>query len=109
MARLPKVYKVVMSKSGRFGGETRTYEQVGTLPELVQAYSYTLEVGQSWQHEKGNKKINRNPKSIKTLVSNLYNAKNNAAADGYSGCYFEQVEMTKEETEAYWAEKAEVA
>jgi len=104
MARLPKVFKVQESKSGRFGRETRTYEQVGTLVHLVKSYSYSLEVGQSWEHEKGNKKINRNPKSIKTLVSNLYNAKNNAAADGYSGSYFEQVEVTAEELATYWEE-----
>jgi len=104
MARLPKVFKVQESKSGRFGGETRTYNQVGTLERLVKAYSYSLEVGQSWEHEKGNKKINRNPKSIKTLVSNLYNAKNNAAANGYSGSRFEQVELSKDEVAEYWEE-----
>jgi len=97
MARAKKIYKIEKSKSGRFGGETRYYYQVGTLEELVKAYSYSLEVGQSWQHEKGNKKINRNPKSIKTLVSNLYNAANNAAADGYSGEYFKEVEVTAED------------
>jgi hypothetical protein len=105
MARKPKIYKVVERKSGRFGGNTREYKQIGTLPELVQAYGYSLEVGQSWEYEKGNKKINRNPKSIKSLLTNLYNAKNNAAADGYSGSYFEEGVLTEEEIAAYWEEK----
>ncbi len=102
--RKAKLYKVQMSKSGRFGGETRTYNQIGTIVDLVKAYGYTLEVGQSWEHEKGNRKINRAPKGIKSLVSNLYNAKNNAAADGYSGCYFEEVPVTQEEKDTYWTE-----
>ncbi len=101
MAKLPKVYKVVMSKSGR-GGDTRTYDQVGTLPELIKAYSYTLEVGASWAHEKGNFKINENPKSVKTLVKNLYNAKNNAAADGWSGCSFSEEPLTEADKVDYF-------
>ena len=108
MARAKKIYKIKMSKSTRFGGETRTYNQVGTLDELVKAYSYSLEVGESWQHEQGNKKINRNPKSIKTLVSNLYNAANNAAADGYSGQYYSEVEVTAEDR-TQWESEQEVA
>ena len=101
-----KLFKVQMSKSGRFGGDTKTYNSsVGTISDLVKAYGYSLEVGQSWQHEKGNKKINRQPKSIKSLLTNLYNAKNNAAADGYSGCSFDEVQVTNEEKDAYWAEQ----
>jgi hypothetical protein len=91
MARAPKQYKVIKTKFGR--GETRTYEQTGTLEELIEAYGYTLECGQSYQHEKGNKKINCNPKSIKTLVTNLYNASNNAAANGYSGLSYSYEEI----------------
>ena len=89
MAKSPKIFKVQESKSGRFG-ETRTYTQVGTIAELVQAYSYTLECGQSWESETGNKKINIAPKGIKSLVKNLYNAKNNSAANGYSGSYLKK-------------------
>jgi hypothetical protein len=61
----------------------------GTLQELVDAYSYTLECGASWQHEKGNSKINRNPGTIKSLISNLNKAVNNTARDGYAGVTFE--------------------
>jgi len=55
-----------------------------TLTELIQYHAYTLEVGASWQHEKGNKKININPKTINSLIQNLNNATNNAAQNGFS-------------------------
>jgi hypothetical protein len=64
-------------------------EIVGTVEDLVNNYfGYTLEVGQSWEREKGNKKINLNPKSGKSLVTNLNNAVTNSAANGYSSTYF---------------------
>jgi hypothetical protein len=64
-------------------------EIVGTVEYLVNNYfGYTLEVGQSWEHEKGNRKINRNPKSGKSLVDNLNKAVTNSAANGYSSTYF---------------------
>ena len=64
-------------------------EIVGTIDYLVNNYfKYTLEVGQSWEHEKGNRKININPKSGKSLVDNLNKAVTNSAANGYSGTYF---------------------
>ena len=64
-------------------------EIIGTVEYLVNNYfGYTLEVGQSWEHEKGNKKINRNPKSGKSLVDNLNKAVTNSAANGYSSTYF---------------------
>ena len=105
-----KLFKIKESKTAGFIGNTRTYESsVGTITDLNEYYGYTLEVGQSWQHEKGNKKINRAPKGIKSLISNLYNAKNNAAADGYSGSYFEEIAVTKEEKTLYWTEKQETS
>ncbi len=64
-------------------------ETTGTLPELVKSYSYTLECGASYSHEKGNAKINRNPKTIKSLISNLNNAVNNSAANGYAGVSYD--------------------
>jgi len=102
MAKAKKIFKVVETKRSTFGNsEPRVYSQVGTLDELIQAYSYSLEVGQSWEHEQGNKKINRNPRGIKTLVTNLYNAANNAAANGYSGRTFEEATPTQEDLEKY--------
>lgn len=87
MAKTAKRYKIIETKSRMFGNDS-TYTHEGTLEELVRCFSYTLEVGQSWQHEKGNHKINCNPKSIETLVKNLGWAKDNAAANGYSGYSF---------------------
>lgn len=77
---MTKMYTVTRVSSHK---GTRT--QVGTLDELVKCYSYTLEKGASWQHEKGNKKINRAPKTIASLITNLNNAVNNAAGNGYAG------------------------
>jgi hypothetical protein len=62
-----------------------------TVAEAVEYYGYTLEVGASWSHEKGNKKINRNPTTIKSLLTNLNNASNNAARNG-CGNYYTAVE-----------------
>jgi len=77
---MAKKYRVTVSRPQR-----KDMQHEGTLEELIQCFSHTLAVGVSWEHEKGNKKINRNPKSIKALVTALYNAKNNAANNGYSG------------------------
>lgn len=95
-----KVFKIEKSKSGR-----AYTPSIGTLDELIQDFEYTLEVGQSWEHEKGNKKINRKPKGIKSLVTNLYNAKNNAAANGWSGFSYSEGVLTQKELETYLAEK----
>jgi len=56
-----------------------------TIEEAIDYFGYTLQCGQSWQHEPGNKKINRNPKTIKSLISNLNNAVDNSAMNGYGG------------------------
>lgn len=67
-------------------------EVKGTLDYLVNNYfSYTLECGKSYERERGNKKINCNPKSAKSLVTNLNNAVNNSAANGYSQKSYELV------------------
>jgi hypothetical protein len=58
-----------------------------TVAEAVDYYGYTLEVGASWSHEKGNKKINRNPKTISSLITNLNNASDNAARNGCGDYY----------------------
>lgn len=84
----PKTFHI--NKVNRRNDSKTTF--TGTLPELIRVFSYTLECGASWQHEKGNKKINREPKGIKSLVSNLNNAVNNSAANGFSNYYYELVE-----------------
>lgn len=80
-----KIYTVISTRVRT--NSSITFE--GTVPELIEKFAYTLECGASYSHEKGNKKINRNPKSIKSLVSNLNNAVNNSAANGYAGIYYE--------------------
>ena len=79
--RKAKTYTIVKTKYGMSG--TRTYEQTGTVEELKKAYSYTLEVGQSYASEKGNKKVNTNPKGIKTLIKALNTAANNTGNGEY--------------------------
>ena len=64
--------------------KNKSSEMTGTLEKLIADTAYTLETGASYQNEKGNKKINRNPKNIKALVTALNNAVNNSAANGYS-------------------------
>lgn len=76
------VYTIDCERKGR------VHSQTGTLAELIQSYSYTLEVGKSYERERGNAKINLNPKTIDQLVRNLNNAKNNSAANGYSGVHY---------------------
>jgi hypothetical protein len=91
MSKQAKVFTIKVER-GSFYRNSSSDLVTGTLEELIKYFSYTLEVGASWQYERGNKKINRNPKTIASLVSNLYNAKNNAAANGYSGYSFSVVE-----------------
>lgn len=79
-------YRIIKTRRGR---NPSSFE--GTLVELTKYFSYTLEKGASWQNEKGNRKIDRKPKSIKSLVINLYHAANNATGDGDSGVDYEYV------------------
>ena len=81
-------YKVIISRDR---GKDRTTE--GTIAELIDYFGYTLEKGKSWESEKGNKKINMNPKNIKALITNLNNSENNAAANGYSGTSYDFEEI----------------
>lgn len=83
---MAKVYTVRTYRNGR---QTDTS---GTMEELIEYFGYTLECGRSYEHEKGNKKINANPKSGKSLVTNLNNATNNAAANGCSSTSYSLVE-----------------
>ena len=78
-----KNYTVIIHRNSRPDRETS-----GTLEELTQYFSYTLMKGASWQHERGNKKINQHPKSIKSLVSNLNNAEDNAACNGCGSTWY---------------------
>lgn len=75
---MPKQKEYTILKTRR--GVTR--EVTGTLEYLKKYFKYTLECGKSWEHEKGNRKINTDPKSASALVNNLNNAVNNSAANG---------------------------
>ena len=72
--------KITIKKTSMKGYE-HTY--TGTIPELAEKFSYTLENGHSW-----NSKINRNPKTAKSLVSNL-NAAAREFQRGYNHDYYE--------------------
>ncbi len=65
-----------------------SHKMTGTLEELCQSFSYTLECGHSYQHEKGNSKINTKPKTIKSLITNINNAETNRTANGCASRYF---------------------
>ena len=71
MARAKKIYKIQVSKRN-----VKIVE--GTLEYLLQYFSYTFEIGQSW-----NKKINRRPKTIDSFVSNLQKSYDEKEASCY--------------------------
>ena len=79
---MSKEITIIQTRNGRDS------EIVGTVDYLVSYFGYTLECGRSYEREKGNTKINMNPKSGKSLVHNLIKAVNNSAANGYSSTYF---------------------
>ena len=69
-----KIYTLIETRSFR-GLTSSVKEYTGTVEELTKVFSYTLEVGNSW-----NSKINLNPKGIKSLVKNInmaFEEKNN--------------------------------
>jgi len=81
-----KIKKYIITNTRPFSGHCYVSDPL-TLEEAVHYYGYTLECGASWQHEKGNKKINRNPKSIRALIKNLNKASDNSARNGCGNIY----------------------
>lgn len=81
-----QIKKYVFTKSGGMSGRNYVTRPL-TIAEAVKYYSYTLECGASYEHEKGNKKINRNPTTLKSLLSNLNKASDNAARNGCGDIY----------------------
>ncbi len=67
--------------------ETSVY-YTGTIEQLAETFSYTLECGACYAREKGNVKINCKPGTIVSLIKNINNAVNNAAANGYAGKWY---------------------
>ena len=78
-----KTYTIVKHRRGRES------EFTGTLEELTQTFSYTLEVGYSWQSQRGCKKVNKQPKTIKALLTALANAVYNTQGSCYEQDYYE--------------------
>ena len=91
-ARADQVYTVNIIKRSSFGGEGRTRTTSGTIPELLEYFGYTLEVGKSYERERGRYKINMTPKNINSLVDNLNKAASNGARNGHSSTYYEVAE-----------------
>jgi len=79
-----KFYKIIKTR-----GDREPTVIIGTLSELIDHHSNTLQTGASYAHEKGNKKISLKPKTIEGLVKNLNNAVNNSAANGYSTTFYD--------------------
>lgn len=76
----------------RHDGSVVKHDYTGTLEQLTQDFSYTLLKGQSWEHERGNRKINTQPKTIRSLITNLNNAEDNASRTGYGSTAYDLVE-----------------
>ena len=89
MAKTAKRY--VFTYTRPMSGRSYTTRPL-TVAEAVEYFGYTLECGASYSHERGNKKINRNPKTLASLLSNLNNASNNTARNG-SGDYYQAEEV----------------
>ena len=88
-AKAEKQYEITKTKYSN----GKEYKSTGTLSELVQGFSYTLSTGASYQHERGNKKIDKQPKTFRSLISNLNAAVNNAAANGAADVHFSGKEI----------------
>ena len=62
---------------------SKTYHsQPLTLAEAIKYYQYTLSAGASYSHERGARKVNTSPKTIKGLISALDNAAQNCGPGG---------------------------
>lgn len=91
MMKMPTTYTIRSTRirTGTF------HDMTGTVEELTKACSYALECGASYEHEKGNSKINRNPKTIKSLISNLNKSGDNAALNGCGSHHYTLVSTNK--------------
>jgi hypothetical protein len=84
MSATAKTFTIEERRERSFKGKL-TLKIQGTLEELIQQFSYTLELGKAYENKKGNKKVNLSPKTISSLIKNLYNASNNVAWRKHSG------------------------
>ena len=82
-----QIYTVDITRSRGMGPST-TRSTSGTMVELLDYFGYTLEVGKSYEHERGRYKINMNPRNINQLVDALNKAATNAAANSAPSTYY---------------------
>ena len=83
-----KSFTIITTRRGGANNLSRNKEVTGDMEYLTDYFSYTLECGKAYEHEKGNKKINLKPKSGKALVTALNNAASNSAANGDPSTYY---------------------
>ena len=76
----------------------KTYETTGTITELVEYFSYTLKSGASYNGQKGCKKVNTEPKTIKSLITALQNAVYNTQGSCYNQDSYDYTEVVSEKT-----------
>ena len=81
-----QVKRYVISHTRPLSGRTYNSPPL-TIEEAVRHYGYTLSCGAAYAHERGNKKINLAPKTIKSLITNLNNASSNSASNGCGDFY----------------------
>lgn len=83
-----KIYKIKTVQNRSFTSQSdRESITEGTLDELIKYYSYTLEIGNSW-----NRKIQRQPKTIKSFVKHLQMSYEEKEAACYNRTYVELVD-----------------
>jgi hypothetical protein len=90
MAKSPKQYTIKITHVRMMSESTQT-QTSGTLQELIAYFKYTLESGASYNGDKGCKKVNCNPKTIKGLITSLNNASCNTSMH-YQSKFYELVE-----------------
>ncbi len=91
MAKEPKIYTIEVTRIRLRGGDSITSCETGTLEELKEEFRYTLDCGSSYNGQRGCKKVNPDPKSIKSLVDNLNKAAENCCAH-YQDRYYSLAE-----------------
>lgn len=85
-----KTYTIIKTHRGR------ATETTGTLPELVEYFGYTLKAGASYNGQKGCKKVNDNPKTIKSLMTALQNSVYNTQGNCYEQDSYDYTEVVTE-------------
>lgn len=83
MARAPKEYTIKVTTVRAFG-EDKVQKVSGTLEELIDYYSYTLEIGHGY-----NSRINFRPKTIRGFLSAIQKASDIKYGCTYTRQYFE--------------------